>query len=243
MGDLLKNRKVLITGAYRGNGKGIADGMLEESAEITVFDIHVGDNPNMTYYEVDLRDKTLLAKTFEEASSKQGPFDVLVNDAGITIGMPAEEYTMDAWNATLDVNLTVPFVLSQMFARKLIEDKRPGSIINITSLSGKYGFPNNPGYCAAKGGLRILSKQLALDWAKYDIRVNNVSPGYMHTNMTNTSYNDPKMNAERTNRMMFDRWGEPEDLAGACIFLASNMSSYITGQDIIVDGGWDAKGL
>lgn len=243
MSDLLVGKKAIVTGGFRGNGRAIAAGLQAEGAEVTVFDIMDGEDSPFAYYQVDLRDKEALRQTYEKAVADHGVYDVLVNDAGITKGMPAEEYTFEAWEATLDVNLTVPFLLSQMFARSLIEAGVPGSIINITSLSAKYGFPNNPAYCASKGGLRVLGRQLALDWGKYGIRVNNVSPGYVRTDMTKGSYGDPVLKEERTRRMIFDRWAEPEDLAGACIFLASRLSEYITGQDIIVDGGWEAKGL
>lgn len=243
MSNLLNGKKAIVTGGFRGNGKAIASGLKAEGAEVTVFDIMDTSDSPFIYYQVDLRDKTALRQTYEMAVADNGVYDILVNDAGITKGMPAEEYTFEAWEATLDVNLTVPFLLSQMFAKSLISAKKPGSIINITSLSAKYGFPNNPAYCASKGGLRVLSRQLALDWGKYGIRVNNVSPGYVRTDMTKGSYGDPVLQEERTRRMIFNRWAEPEDLAGACIFLASSLSEYITGQDIIVDGGWEAKGL
>lgn len=243
MSDLLVGKKAIVTGGFRGNGKAIAMGLKEHGADVTVFDIMDGADSPFHYYQVDLRDKDALRQTYEKAVAENGEYGILVNDAGITKGMPAEDYTYEAWEATLDVNLTVPFLLSQMFAKTLIKSGNPGSIINITSLSAKYGFPNNPAYCASKGGLRVLSRQLALDWGKYGIRVNNVSPGYVRTNMTSGSYNDPVLKEERTKRMIFDRWAEPEDLAGACIFLASSLSEYITGQDIIVDGGWEAKGL
>ena len=243
MGDLLIGKKAIVTGGFRGNGKAIAMGMKEQGADVTVFDVMDGADSPFRYYRVNLRDKAALKQAYEKAVEDNGIYDILVNNAGITKGMPAQDYTFDAWEATLDVNLTVPFLLSQMFAKSLIGAGKPGSIINITSLSAKYGFPNNPAYCASKGGLRVLGRQLALDWGKYGIRVNNVSPGYVRTSMTSGSYNDPVLYEERTRRMIFDRWAEPEDLAGACIFLASSLSEYITGQDIIVDGGWEAKGL
>ncbi len=243
MSDLLAGKKVIVTGGFRGNGKGIAEGMLEHGAEVTVFDMKKGDNPKIKYYEIDLRKKEELKELYQNVVNENGIYNVLVNNAGITKGMPAEDYSMEAWESTLDVNLTVPFLMSQLFAKTLINEKIQGSIINITSLSAKYGFPNNPAYCASKGGLRVLGRQLALDWGKYGIRVNNVSPGYVRTDMTSMSYNDPVLREERTRRMIFDRWAEPKDLAGACVFLASELSGYITGQDIIVDGGWEAKGL
>lgn len=240
---LLDGKKAIVTGGFRGNGKGIAEGLIEHGAKVCVMDVFEGDHPDIRYYKVDLRNKDDLKNVYERVISENGVQDILVNNAGITKGTPAEDYSFEDWEATLDVNLTVPFLLSQLFARSLMKENMPGSIINITSLSAKYGFPNNPAYCASKGGLRVLGRQLALDWGKYHIRVNNVSPGYVRTDMTKGSYGDPVLREERTRRMIFDRWAEPKDLAGACIFLASDLSEYITGQDIIVDGGWEAKGL
>ena len=239
---MLKGKKVLVTGGGRGNGDGIVEGMIENHAEVVVFDLIRGEREQVKYVQVDLSDKEALRIAFEE-QTKDKPFDILINDAGISTGNPSEEYTIEQWNRTLDINLTVPFLLSQMFARSLIEASKPGCIINITSLGAVFGFPENPAYCASKGGLKQLSKALAYDWAKYRIRVNNVGPGYMHTNMTDKSFNDPVMHEDRQRHMMLNRWGEPSDLAGVCVFLASDMSSYITGQDIYVDGGWTAKGL
>jgi len=116
-------------------------------------------------------------------------------------------------------------------------------IINITSLNSELAFLDNPAYVAFKGALKQLTKSLALDLGKYGIRVNNVGPGYFRTNMTKKSWEDPEKNKARCDRTVLGRWGEPKDLAGTIIFLCSNASSYITGQDIYVDGGWLIKGL
>ena len=113
----------------------------------------------------------------------------------------------------------------------------------ILSIGSLFFFPENPGYVASKGGLRSLTKSLALDYAKMNIRVNNIVPGYIHTEMTDKSFNDPVLNKERMNRMIIQRWGQIEDIVGAAIFLCSDSSSYVTGTDLIVDGGWSARGL
>lgn len=118
-----------------------------------------------------------------------------------------------------------------------------GSVINITSIGSYLGFPGNPAYIASKGGIRALTKALALDYASKKIRVNNIVPGYIHTPMAEKSYLDEKSNRERLDRMMIKRWGEAEDLVGAAIYLSSDASSYVTGIDLIIDGGWTAKGL
>lgn len=239
---MLTGKRILVTGGGRGNGAGIVKGLIDNNALVTVFDLIKGDKQNVKYINVDLTDRNALNSAYE-VETQDSAFDVLINNAGISTGNPSEEYTLDQWNRTLYINLTVPFILSQMFTRSIIKSKIPGCIINITSLGAEFGFPDNPAYCASKGGLKQLSKALAYDWAKYGIRVNNVGPGYMHTSMTDKSFSDPVMHEDRQRHMMLDRWGEPEDLAGVCVFLASDMSSYITGQDIYVDGGWTAKGL
>lgn len=243
MDGILKGKNVIITGAARGNGEGIACGMAEQGAHVIVMDIDKGDNPDFDYRVIDLADYSYMEKVFAEVCENYGRIDVLVNNAGITKGMASELYSIEDWNKTILVNLTVPFQISQLAARNMIANKIGGSIINITSLNAEFGFPQNPAYCASKGGLKILTKALAYDWAKYNIRVNNVGPGYMRTDMTKISWNDPVLREERSRRMMLGRWGEPKDLAGICVFLASEGAEYITGQDIYVDGGWSAKGI
>lgn len=145
------------------------------------------------------------------------------------------------WNDTLDINLYCIYKFLNLMYTRMKE--YGGSIVNITSLGSIQGFPNNPQYCVSKGGLRMLTKALAVDWGKYNIRVNNVCPGYIKTNMTRDSFNNINLKHKRDNRIILDRWGGPEDVANAVEFLLSDKSSYITGIDLIVDGGWMAKGL
>jgi gluconate 5-dehydrogenase len=118
-----------------------------------------------------------------------------------------------------------------------------GAIINVASIGGLTGFPDNPGYVASKGGLRLLTKALAVDHGPRGIRVNTLVPGYIHTEMTAASYADPERHAQRAHHTCLGRWGEVEDLVGAAVFLASDASRYMTGQDLVIDGGWTAKGL
>ena len=121
--------------------------------------------------------------------------------------------------------------------------KGEGSIINITSIGANLGFPNNPGYLASKGGLASLTRSFAYDLASKNIRVNSIVPGYIRTEMTSESYNNERLKKEREDRMLLKRWGECGDLVGAAIYLASNASSYVTGSEIYIDGGWSIKGL
>ena len=132
-----------------------------------------------------------------------------------------------------------------MFNRsiKKIKKKKNTSIINICSINAHQAFPNNPGYVASKGGILSLTRSLALDFSKYKIRVNSISPGYIKTNMTKKSFTSKKKFLERKNRTMTNRWGNPDDLFGIVEYLISKKSSYTTGQDFIIDGGWTSKGL
>ena len=116
--------------------------------------------------------------------------------------------------------------------------RRRGSIINITSINAELGFPRNPAYNASKGGLKMLGKAFAKDWSKFGIRTNNIGPGYIRTEMTSKRFTNKKYRLERQNQTLLGRWGETDDIIGPCIFLASDASSYITGQDLYVDGGW-----
>ena len=168
--------------------------------------------------------------------------DILVNNAGITRGNCIFDYNMEDWKSTLKINLEVPFKLSQFVGGMMMEQKN-GSIINITSLNAEQGFSKNPAYAASKGALKQLTKALAMDLGQYNIRVNNIGPGYFITNMTSKSFSNENSMKERKNRTILGRWGQPEDLAGIVIYLASDSSSYVTGQDFYIDGGWLAKGV
>jgi len=190
----------------------------------------------------DITNKDELEKIVEKIYKENGKIDILVNNAGITIGEPSESYKEEDWEKTYNVNLKAPFTLSQLVAKYMIK-QRSGVIINIISLGAEQGFSNNPAYVAFKGGLKQLTKALAKDWAKYNIQVNNLGPGFIKTDMTKKSWNDLSLRAERSGRIMLDRWRESADLVGPAIFLASDASGYITGQDLYVDGGWLAKGI
>ena len=159
--------------------------------------------------------------------------------AGITRGNNVFDYDEEDWENTYQVNLKAPFELSREVARYM--KNSGGSIINITSLNSELGFPNNPAYVAMKGGLKQLTKSLAVDLGKYNIRVNNVGPGYIKTNMTKQGWKNNRKEIE--DRTILGRWGRPEELVGTIVFLLTSASSYITGQDIYVDGGYLTKGL
>ena len=181
----------------------------------------------------------LKIEQIQDTFKKIKNFDVLINCAGISHFSTDKIINFDQ---IIKTNLNAPFHTSSA-AVNFIKNSSNPSIINISSINGHLAFPNNPGYIASKGGLISLTRSLAYDLAKYKIRVNCVSPGYIKEGMTLKSYNDPKKRIKRQNRTMLKRWGKVEDLFGIIDYLISNKSKYVTSQDFIVDGGWTFKGI
>lgn len=249
----LNGKIALVTGAARGNGKAISKALLKAGANVVLVDIlkeelsstiesFNSDDLKALMYDCDITDPSNISKIKNFIISKFGKIDILVNNAAVTFTHELLEYPDELWEKTYQVNLKAPFELSKEMG-KIMKKQGSGIIINITSISSELAFSDNPAYVSFKGALKQLSKSLALDLGKYGIRVNNVGPGYFQTEMTRKSWENQELNQQRKNRTVLGRWGVPNDLAGIIIFLSSNASSYITGQDFYVDGGWLIKGL
>jgi len=249
----LQGKVALVTGATRGLGRAMADALLRAGANVVLN----GSNAkglseatqelqtaglNATSFAADLSDPRQVEQLAEYVLQAQSRIDVLVNNAGITLPHELTDYPVECWAKTFRVNLEAPFQLARRLAPRM-KELGGGSIINITSIGAELGFPNNPAYGAAKGALKQLTKSMAFDLGPFGIRVNNLGPGYFKTDMASFSYSDPERRQARAGRTLLGRWGEPDDLAGAVIFLASDASRYMTGQDLYIDGGWLAKGL
>ena len=246
----VEGKRVLITGAANGNGKAIAKGFGNAGSELFLLDI---DHKNLETVANDIEKETdskvhrvtVDLRSPEEIDSfldKNNNFDVVINNAGVTHNNHFNDYKDSDWDETYKVNFYAPYKIMQKVSKNMSQ-KESGSIINVTSLGAELGFPNNPAYVAFKGALKQLTKAAACDLSPNGIRVNSVGPGYHKTNMTAASWNDKRLRLERSNKTLLGRWGEPDDLIGIMIFLASDASSYITGQEFYVDGGWLAKGL
>jgi NAD(P)-dependent dehydrogenase (short-subunit alcohol dehydrogenase family) len=190
------------------------------------------------YRRCDVLDSPGFERCRDAVVKRWGRLDVLVNAAGITLPDSGPE----GFDQTLATNLRGPYMCIRAVAPAMQTAGR-GSIINVTSLGAFRGFPNNPAYVAAKGGLSQLTRAFACDLGAAGVRVNNLVPGYIATAMTAASHDEPAAHEHRRRQTILGHWGAPSDLVGAAIFLASDASSYVTGQDIIVDGGWLAKGL
>lgn len=238
----LTGRVIVVAGGSRGIGFCLANSLSKTGALVFSIGRSVGPvaplNGSASYLSFDLLADANLAMT--TIIEKAGRIDGLVNCAGISLPETKAADEMARFRHTIDANLSAAYS-SCLAAVPLME---PGSsIVNVTSINSVLGFPGNPGYVSSKGALRMLTRALAVDLGEKGIRVNSLAPGYIRTEMTSKSYADPIENERRRNHTCLGRWGEPEDLVGAAIFLLSDASAYVTGADIFVDGGWTAKGL
>ncbi len=240
----VEDRVVVVTGAGRGNGAALAEGLARAGAHVYGLDLRYGARERPYDPLVgDVTDETAVQRLLDGIVRDRGRIDGLVNNAGISLPA-ADGYSRDHLLSTLSVNALAPLRLSWMVAQVM---KRPhgngGSIVNVTSLGAHRGFPDNPSYQASKAALRQITRALAVDFGGLGVRVNNLCPGYIETAMTEASRADPAARQARSERMILDRWGRPEDLVGPCQVLLSDAARYVTGIDLPVDGGWLAKGL
>jgi 2-deoxy-D-gluconate 3-dehydrogenase len=253
MGDLfnLEGKKAIVTGAAGGLGRGMAEGLLEAGAEVAIIDISA--RVRQTVAELaktgakvhavqgDLRDRAKLKTAFAAAVKLLGgTLDILINCAGIQRRNKCEDFTLEDWDAVLDVNLTTVFILSQLAGRLMLQ-KGKGKIINMASMLSFFGGYTVPAYSASKGAVAQLTKALANEWAGRGVNVNAIAPGYMDTTMNTALKNDPDRNEQILGRIPAGRWGLPADLKGIAVFLASEASNYINGAIIPVDGGYLIK--
>ena len=238
----LEGKTAVVTGASRGIGAAIAVGLQASGAK--VFGIsRTGTAPaSITAIKCDLADDAAIQAVFDGLSRGGERLDILVNAAGVSLPASATASELKRFRDTLAIDLSGVYA-TILAAYPLLKKAGGGAIINVTSINSVRGFPGNPGYVAAKAGLAGLTRALAADYAGDGIRVNALAPGYVATDMTAKSFSDPAMHEERRRHTMLGRWGNPDDLAGAAVFLASSASAYVTGQELFVDGGWTSKGL
>lgn len=245
----LKGKTALITGTSGGLGQGIAIGLAEAGADVVcvargssseAVDMAQAMGREAAAIEADLSDASKLQSVFDQALLLTGRIDILVNNAGTIRRTPAKDHSEKDWFDVIDLNLNTVFLLSQMAGRHMIE-RGSGKIINICSMLSYQGGINVPGYTASKHGVAGLTKAFANEWAASGVQVNGIAPGYMITDNTAQIQADEKRKASITERIPAGRWGTPEDLQGAAIFLASSASDYVNGHVLCVDGGWMAR--
>ncbi len=246
----LSGKTAIVTGANTGLGQGIALALAEAGAAVSLVGRSAPDETiaqieaaggSCDAVQADLTDLGAIDTIIEQTRARFGGADVLVNNAGIIQRNDALDFTVEEWDSVLNVNLRTVFFLSQAFARACVGANQTGKIINIASMLSFQGGIRVPSYTASKSGLMGLTRALANEWAGKGINVNAIAPGYFATNNTAALQADPKRSAEILGRIPAGRWGQPSELGGAAIFLASEASDYVHGTTLAVDGGWLAR--
>jgi len=246
----LTGKVAIVTGGSKGIGKASAIGLARAGAKVAVISRTKKDLEEVkqeieenggTGWAVacDVRNTEDIEKMVEEVMQWQGKIDILVNSAGINIQETAEEVKEESWDKVLDINTKGTFFCCQAVGREMIKAKQ-GKIINITSTMARVGFYRRAAYCASKGAVEQFSKVLAVEWAPYNIQINNVAPTFIKTPLTEPMFEDAEFYNEVVSRIPLGKVGETDDVVGAVLFLASDASDFITGSSVMVDGGWTA---
>ncbi len=245
----LTGKTALITGGTHGLGMAIATGLAQAGAKIMVNDISQEklDNAKKEYdakgidaktYLFDVTDEAAVIKNLDIIEKEVGNVDILVNNAGIIKRTPIVEMEVEDFEQVLRIDVTGPFIMGKNVAKRMIERKTGGKIINMCSMMSELGRDTVSAYAAAKGGLKMLTKNMATEWAKHNIQINGIGPGYFATAQTAPiRVGGHPFNEFIINRTPAGRWGDPSDLAGTAIFLASQASDFVNGVVIYVDGG------
>lgn len=243
----IKDKVALVTGSTGGLGSLFAKGLAENGCTVILnsrsqqkVDAQIREFKENGYdvkgYAFDVTNSAEIANVIQQINNEVGAIDILVNNAGINLRAPLENFDDADWDKVIGINLTGAYKVSKAVAKGMIEQKA-GKIINIGSMQSELGRPTIAPYAASKGGLKMLTKGMATDWAKYNIQINGIGPGYFKTEMTKPLHENPEFDAWLCGRTPSKRWGNAEELLGALLFLSSNASSYVNGQMIYVDGG------
>lgn len=242
----LKGRVAIVTGAARGMGEAIAIELARYGANVVVSDVLPGESTvkkikalkrDSIYVKTDVSNENEVKNLIDETIKKFKRIDILVNDAGIYKNSPSLNVSEEEWERTIHVNLKGVFLCSREALKHM---KRGGNIVNISSVAAMVGFPQAAAYCASKGGVRSLTKSLAAEFGNKGIRVNSIHPGVIDTPMTKGLKNS-KMEKMTLLKIPLNRIGKPIDIANAVVFISSDAASYITGEELIVDGGWSSS--
>jgi 2-dehydro-3-deoxy-D-gluconate 5-dehydrogenase len=248
----LDGRVALVTGSGRGLGQALAVGLAEAGADVALLDVVSLDDTREQVSALDRRchtlsydlseaDARLAGKIVSECASELGRLDILVNNAGIIRRAPALEFSEEDWEDVVRINLSSLWYLSQATAKRFVEQGGGGKIINLASVLSFSGGIVVPSYAATKAAVANLTRALANEWASLGINVNAIAPSYFSTSMTSALRSDAERAEALLARIPAGRWGEPEDLKGAVVYLASDAASYVHGATIPVDGGWLAR--
>jgi len=242
----LDGLNALVTGANTGIGRAIAVGLSQYGAQVTCLARRDCDETLALIKNHSDFGRAVCADVSDQSACRSiisdGPvFDILVNNAGVIKRSPSESATEEDWDRVIDTNLKSTFFLSQVFGRNLLDAGKPGKIINIASVLAFQGGIGVASYAASKHGMVGLTRSMSNDWAAHGINVNAISPGYIQTNNTAALQADVERSSAILQRIPAGRWGRPDDLIGASVFLASPASNYVHGSVLTVDGGWLAR--
>jgi len=244
----LEGKTAVVTGSSRGLGKAMAIGLAKAGADVVVTDIldtseTVSEikklNRESLGLVVDVSNKSDIEAMVKKIRDKFGIIDILVNNAGILRIGDAEVIDKDDWDKVLQVNLTGQFLCAQAVGREMIKQKT-GSIINIASIAGLGGYASSVPYSASKAGVILMTKTLAVEWGKHNVRVNAICPGVFATDMTDSYLKDKQFKDMIKNKVPLGRPAKPDELVGTVVYLASKASEYMTGHALVIDGGWTA---
>ncbi len=245
----LENKTALVTGCRRGIGKAMALALAEAGADIIGVSINLEDSGSeiekevtglgrkFKAYKCDFSDRKALHSFIKQVKKDHSIVDILVNNAGTNLRKPAEEYPDEYWDKVVEVNLNAQFILAREFGRDMLS-REYGKIVFTASLMSYQGGITIPAYAASKGGISSLIMALSNEWAGRGVNVNAIAPGYISTDLTAPLKADKTRNAAILERIPAGRWGKPDDLKGAVVFLSSHASDYLNGIMIPVDGGW-----
>jgi gluconate 5-dehydrogenase len=245
----LSGKIALVTGGSHGLGMSVAIGLGQAGAKLVIngtsqerldkaMEDYKAEGLDVATYRFDVTKEQEVVESLDRIEREVGPIDILVNNAGIIKRIPMVDMPLEEWQQVIDVDLTAPFIVSRHLARRLIARKSGGKIINMCSMMSELGRNTVGAYAAAKGGLKMLTKNMATEWARFNIQVNGIGPGYFATSQTAPIRVDGHpFNEFIIHRTPAGRWGDPSDLAGAAIFLASKASDFVNGHILYVDGG------
>ncbi len=245
----LTGKTALLTGATHGLGMAMAKGLASAGAKIIINDRmperaeaaleeYKKVGIDAAGYVFDVTDEVAVSEQLDRMEKEVGPLDILVNNAGIIKRVPMLEMEVSDFRQVIDIDLVGPFIMAKKFASSVVRRKATGKIINICSMMSELGRNSVSAYAAAKGGLKMLTRSMATEWAKYNIQTNGIGPGYFATSQTEPIRVDGHpFNDFIVNRTPQGRWGEPEELQGAAIFLAAPASDFVNGHVLYVDGG------
>ncbi len=248
----LDGKVALVTGASQGIGRALAEGLAAYGADVAITelperwadaraasaDIANAAGRRCEAFPLDVRRIDAIEALVNQLVERFGRVDILVNNAGVQVAKPAVEVTEHDWDAVVDVDLKGVFFCARAVGRRMIEQRIAGSVINIASQNGLIGYFNRAAYCSAKAGVINLTRVLALEWAPHGIRVNAVAPTFIRTPMAEQTLRDEAFRKDILARIPLGRIGEPEDVVGCVVFLASPAAALVTGHTLVVDGGW-----